>query len=303
MKAMAEYAMRGRFHATALASLFAMLSLILPPLSYISGALVALVTMRRGISEGAVIAVISAVVLTLVAQLSTGSMVIGFVFAIMVWLPVWILSIVLRQTVSMMLTVSVAALIAAIAVVGFHVMVTDTLSWWLNIIDQLAASISKSGGDATHFEVMRENIAQFMTGLMATAFFLSMILSLFLGRWWQAILYNPGGFKTEFHAFRLDKTAAIVGSLILIWASVNSVPGSLAIDLSFVVSVFGSVAGLALIHHFVAVRQMNRAWIITLYLLLMFVAPQLLLILAIVGFADAWLDIRRFYTNKGNGSV
>jgi len=275
------------------------LSLILPPLSYISGALVALVTMRRGISEGAVIAVISALVLSVVAQVSTGSMVIGFVFALMVWLPVWILSIVLRKTVSLMLTVSAAALISAIAVIGFHAMVGDTVSWWLTMIDQLfVEAFKQSGADATQIEMMRGNMAQIMTGLMATAFFLSMVLSMFLGRWWQAVLYNPGGFKAEFHAFRLDKSVAVIGALILIWASITAAPGSVAIDLSFVISVFGSAAGLALIHHFVETKQVNKAWIITLYLLLMFIAPQLLVLLAIAGFADAWLDLRRFYTKQ-----
>jgi len=299
MKAIAEYAMRGRLQAASLASLFAVLSLILPPLSYISGALVALVTMRRGISEGAVIAVISALVLSVVAQVSTGSMVIGFVFAAMVWFPVWILSIVLRQTVSLVLTVSAAALISVIVVIGLHLMVGDTVNWWLSIIDQMfSEAFKQSGADPAQLQMMRENMANFMTGLMATAFFLSMILSVFLGRWWQAVLFNPGGFKTEFHAFRLDKSLAIIGALVLGWASVTAVPGSIAIDLSFVISVFGSVAGLALIHHFVDAKQLNKAWIITLYLLLMFIAPQLLVLLAIAGFADAWLDIRRFYTNK-----
>jgi len=299
MKAMAEYAMRGRLHAASLASLFAILSLILPPLSYISGALVALVTMRRGISEGGVIAVISALVLSVVAQVSTGSMVIGFVFALMVWFPVWILSIVLRNTVSLMKTVSVAALISAIAVIAFHSMVGDTVSWWLGMIDQLfVEAFKQSGADVTQIEMMRENMAKFMTGLMATAFFLSMVLSMFLGRWWQAILYNPGGFKVEFHSFRLDKVIAIIGSLVLIWASINSAPGGIAIDLSFVISVYGSLAGLALIHHWFDSRQFNKAWLITLYMLLLFIAPQLLVILAIVGFADAWLNIRRFYIDS-----
>ncbi len=301
MKAMAEYAMRGRLHAASLASLFAVLSLILPPLSYLSGALVSLVTMRRGNAEGAVIAAISAIVLTVVAQLATGNMIIGLVFALMVWFPVWILSIVLRKTVSLMLTISAAALISAIAVVGFHVMVGDTTTWWLSIIDKMfGEAFTQSGADAAQLEAMRENMSQFMTGLMATAFFMSMMLSIFLGRWWQAVLYNPGGFKTEFHALRLDKTIAIVGTLILVWATISAQPGSLAIDLAFVVSVFGSVVGLALIHHFMDARQINKAWLITLYLLLMFVAPQLLVLLAIVGFADAWMDLRRFYTRKTN---
>lgn len=299
MKSMAEYAMRGRVHAASLASLFAVLSLVLPPLSYISGALIALVTLRRGLSEGALIAGISALVLSVIAQITTGNMIIGAVFALIVWLPVWILSVVLRKTVSLMLAVTTAALLCGFAVVGFHLVVGDTVNWWTNIMQHMISQAAdQSGMDASQMDMMRENMSQFMTGLMATAFFLTMIMSLFLGRWWQAVLYNPGGFKAEFHQVRMDKTAAIVGSLILVWATFSPTPGSMAVDLSFVVSAYGGIAGLAFVHHLVEARNANKAWLITLYLLLMFIAPQLMVLLAIIGFADAWLDLRRFYENK-----
>jgi len=83
-------------------------------------------------------------------------------------------------------------------------MVGDTITWWLSIIDQLfVQAFEQSGADATQLKMIRDTIVQFLTVLVVTAFFLCMVLSVFLGRWWQAVLYNPGGFKTEFHAFRL----------------------------------------------------------------------------------------------------
>ena len=36
----------------------------------------------------------------------------------------------------------------------------------------------------------------------------STILCLFVSRWWQAMLYNPGGFGEEFRQLRLDVRAA-----------------------------------------------------------------------------------------------
>ncbi len=299
MKALAEYAMRGRVQASAISSLFAVLSLILPPLSYISGAVVALVTLRQGVSQGAFVAFVAVLVLSILSMVSTGNILIAAVFGAVVWLPVWLLAIVLRQTVSLPITLAVATLICGVAVLAFHLFIGNTVEWWQGVLDKvLAEAFTQPGVNAADVEMMRSAASQYMTGLMASAFFISMVLSVFLARWWQATLYNPGGFKLEFLQFRVDKSIAILGALIMVWALLNPVPGSLASDLSIVISLYASVAGVALIHHWVAVTEAHKAWIILLYLLLVFIAPQILVLLAIIGFADAWLNIRRFYENK-----
>ncbi|MDX1812517.1 MAG: DUF2232 domain-containing protein, partial [Gammaproteobacteria bacterium] len=129
-------------------------------------------------------------------------------------------------------------------------------------------------------------------------FFASTVLSLFLGRWWQAMLYNPGGFQQEFHQFRIDKIFAAIAAVILVWASVSGTVGSLAMDVAVLICAYASIAGVALIHHWVQTTNANKAWLIALYILLAFIAPQIIVILAILGFVDAWLNVRKFYQNK-----
>ncbi len=294
MKAIASYAMRGRPQAALLSSLFAILAMILPPLSYISGAIVALTTLRRGVGEGALIAGIATGALAIMSLISTGNMVVAMVFAMMVWLPVWILSVVLRQTISLPLTLAVAAMQVVVVMVIFHMAVGDTVAWWSALFDKAFADALGQPGMA-EMATMLENAPQMMTGIMSTAFFVSMALSLLLARWWQAALYNPGGFRDEFHQIRLDRRVAIAGSAILVLALVSATPGSIITDLAVIVGVYASVFGVALIHHWVAGTEASKAWLILLYLLLAFIAPQILVVLAIIGFADAWFNIRRFY--------
>jgi len=299
MKALATYVMRGRLQSIAISSLFAMLSLIIPPLSYISGAVVALVTLRRGISEGVVIVIAATMALAVISQITMGNVLMAVVYAIMVWLPVWVLAIVLRRSISLPITLSVAALICGLAVLGFHGAVGDTVLWWQGILDKiLGESLQQPGLDVAEMQLVREKAPQFMTGLMASTFFISMILSLFLARFWQAALYNPGGFKSEFQSFRVDKVIAILGAILMIWALLAQVPGTLASDLSIVISVYASIAGIALVHHWIVATNSNKSWLILMYLLLVFFTPQILVLLAIIGFADAWMNIRRFYTNR-----
>ncbi len=300
MKAMANYVMRGRLQATMMASIFAVLSLILPPLSYISGGVLALVTLRKGPIDGLVVAGAATALLAVLSYLSTQTMVIALVFVLVLWLPVWLLAIILRNTISLGLTLVAAALFCIVAVVGFHISVGDAVNWWNDIMQQMFQEAAQQPGmDMMQgMEMMQRNVAQMMTAIMAVAFFASMVLSLLLGRWWQALLYNPGGFQQEFHQFRIDRIFAAIGAVILVWAAVSGSMGSLPVDVAIVICAYASVAGLALVHDWVNVRQANKAWLIVLYLLLAFVAPQILALLAVVGFADAWLDIRKFYRNK-----
>lgn len=300
MKAMANYVMRGRLAASMMASLFAVLSLILPPFSYLSGGVIALIALRKGAVESAVLLTISSAALGAMSYATMGNMVVAIVFALVVWLPVWLLALVLRSTISLSLTMVVAAAFSIIAVIGFHIAVGNPVEWWTTILSSIfEQAMSQQSFDMMGKDgILEQNIAQMMTAIMATAFFVSMVLSLLLGRWWQAMLFNPGGFQQEFHQFRIDKIFAAISAVILVWATVSATMGSLAVDVAVVICAYAAVAGVALIHDWVRVTGANKAWLILLYLLLAFVAPQLLALLAIIGFMDAWLDIRRFYQNK-----
>jgi len=283
-----------------MASIFAVLSLILPPFSYLSGGVVALVTLRKGASESLLLMLIASMALAVMSYVTLGNLFVAIAFMLVVWLPIWILALVLRTTISLSLTMAVAVILSAIVVIGFHLLVGNPVEWW----NTLLTKVFEKTLTQQSFELMGQNglpakgVAQAMTAILAAAFFTSIVLSLFTGRWWQAVLFNPGGFQQEFHQFRIDKVYAGISAVILGWAGITATMGSLAVDVAVVVCVYAAVAGVALIHDWVRVTQANKAWLILLYMALAFVAPQLLVLLAIIGFTDAWFNFRRFYQNK-----
>ena len=107
MKALASYVMRGRRQAGLLAVAFAVLAMILPPLSNVSGAIVALVTLRRGWQEGLLVSGIAVVVVAGLAYIVLGNPLLALVYFGAVWLPAWGLAWVLRATVSLRAALSV----------------------------------------------------------------------------------------------------------------------------------------------------------------------------------------------------
>lgn len=110
------------------------------------------------------------------------------------------------------------------------------------------------------------------------------LLSLVTARWWQAKLYNPGGFQQEFHQLRLSRGNIIILVLALLlffstelyqaWARFFAVPMI--------------VAGIALAHGIVEIKKLGTLWLVLLYVLVTMLAP-LLMMIAII---DSAIDFR-----------
>ena len=57
--------------------------------------------------------------------------------------------------------------------------------------------------------------AQFMTGGVAAGTVYGLLFGLFMARWWQSALYNPGGFRAEFLSLKVHPPMAIASIFIV----------------------------------------------------------------------------------------
>ncbi|MGZ8189233.1 MAG: hypothetical protein ACXWTN_10775, partial [Methylosarcina sp.] len=102
------------------ASTFALLSLKFPPISVLSSAAVALVTLRRGASEGFYVLISSGIAAGLLGFFVIGNYQFALLYGMVLWLPVWLISIVLREGRHLSLAVEIAILIGVVGVVGYY---------------------------------------------------------------------------------------------------------------------------------------------------------------------------------------
>ena len=296
MSGVAGFAMSARWRAIAVAVTGAAAALLLPPLTsplaYLSAATVALVTLRLGAREGFAVLAAAGLTLALLGLLAGDLAVPMSVGALVLWLPVWVLALILRGSRSLALTLQAAAGFGAIAVLAAHLLSGgDPVGWWAPRIGAiLGPLLAEQGMDAGEYV---PELARWMTALSAAALVLGVLLSLLLARAWQAGLYNPGGFGEEFRGLRLGWRFALA-ALAVIALTQLPVPGlaPLASDLVPALLVVYLLQGLALAHAIVRRRQAHRGWLIGLYLLLLFAAPQLVPLLALLGWLDAWIDVR-----------
>lgn len=296
MRSLASFIMRGPAQATLVAVGTGVLALMLPPLSLVSGAAIALTTLRSGPKSGLIVALGSTAFVAILAWLSLGSILPGLLFLGVMWLPLWVLSWVLRETRSLAMTMLVAGILGVLGILAVYLMLGDTSAWWEEMLLTLTEPAMQTGSplDAGEVEQAMATLSKVMTGIVASGMVLNALLCLFLARGWQALLYNPGGFRSEFHELRLGRVAALV-ALGVIVLSMLPLGGfsSAATEIMIVALSLFIIQGFAMVHAIVASRNMHVAWLVGLYLVSMFVLPQLLVLVALLGLIDTWADLRR----------
>lgn len=297
MKAVAAFVMRGWIQATGVAVLCALLSPVLAPLSLVSAAVVALVTLRSGLVPGLRVAGAAGVVTVLAGQLVLGRIVPAVVLALLLWVPMLTLALVLRHTRSLAITVQVA-LLFGVAVVAFYLIgFDDPAAQWKTLLETaLNGFFDAQELDEGTRAALVEGMARWMTGTLAAAYFLQLVASLLLARWWQSLLYNPGGFRQEFHALRLSRALAVVALPLFGALFVAGLPEALRY-LALPVAAAFFLQGLALAHGQLAALKAAPGWLIGIYALLVVAPPYAFVAVTTAGYADVWMDFRARVAN------
>ena len=212
----------------------------------------------------------------------------------------------LRTTAAPGWVLTIAGVVAGISVLVVRWMVGNPTAWWMNKWESWLVTppeVQNAGTEHLVPELLRflESIAPVMTGVVISGFLLLVILTLFLARWGQALLDNPGGFGEEFRDLALPKGAAYTATLIALAIMFSS--GSLkdiAAEFAMLLLVLYVVHGLAIVHGLVKILSAAKGWLVLLYLVLTLTpfSSFLLLMLAMAGLSDSWVGYRRRVHNR-----
>ncbi len=302
MRFLASYIMQGRIQAMVVASTLAFISLFIPPVSVVSSATVALVTLRRGAIDGLTILIISCLATAVLGYIKFGNFQFVLMYGLILWLPVWLISIVLREGRHLAVAVEIAVALGMLGVLGFYLIYPEPVQLWHSVLTQLLQPMLDSGADIPLEQVQNQIkvLSHIMTGAIAAGMVYSMLFGLFLGRWWQALLYNPGGFRTEFLSLRTHKPLAIATIVILLMAVLLSgTVAEICWNLVVLLFVLYTITGTAAIHEAFARMKQARFLVPFLYVTL-FLVPQVAIAVALFGVGDTWLDLRNKISNQGN---
>ena len=284
MRGLAEFIMRGRWQALAVAVLGSVLVVAAP----ISAAAIALVTMAQGSRDGTWVALWSLLPALLLGWVS-GDYGTGFLL-----LSVFVGALVLAQTLS--LSLALLAIVPVSAVGGVLLLTFNSafLEAMLAMLDTFIAALqAESPESGESLSALRPTVTQ-VAGLMATGNALMASLSLLLGRYWQAVLFKPGAFGEEFRAFKLP---SVLTALLVLLAMLGALNGGEVAAWSALAGIPVTLAGFALFHHIAKRQQLGGAALTVGYALWIIVdGLKVGVLLAVL--LDAFLDLGRRARSK-----
>ena len=283
------------------AASLALLSLIIPPVSIVSSASVSLVTLRRGAAEGLLVLLSACAAAAALGVLVIGNYQFALGYGVVLWLPVWLISVVLREGRHLSLALEIAVLLGAAAVVGFYLYEPEPSMLWKGVLgSMIEPMLAMPDAPVEQLKQSLDVVAHYMTGIVAAGSVSGLFLGLLLGRWWQSSLYNPGGFRKEFLALRAQPRLAL-GSVVVIAVALiaGGMPGEMAWNITILLFVLYTFIGTAVLH--VLISAMKAKWILLpAFYLLIFIIPHALLPVAFIGIGDTWLNLRDKFFNQSS---
>ena len=272
MRGLAQYAMRGSKQVTMVAVLFA----IIPVLFWISAALVGLTILRKGYQAGASVFMWS--LLPTIGWWANGD-------------PTPALTLIGVAGLASVLRYSASWAYVLVASILVSLVSMPILASYLQ---DVMAAFAEAGIQLEAQQNLPENVDQkllqsLMEGVLGSVHMAILLACVVLARWWQAALYNPGGFQTEFHQLRLPLW--LTGTLALAVFGLSSIT-----DMTqwlFVLSIPLLFAGLALVHGVVEQLKLGRAWLIATYLGLLLSSAVVFTLLAIMATLDSVFKLRQ----------
>ncbi|MDB3934239.1 hypothetical protein N9393_07905 [Luminiphilus sp.] len=275
MRGLAEFVMRGRWQALAVALMGSVLVVTAP----VSAAAVALVTMGRGVRDGAWV-VLWALLPALILGWVSGDYGTGWLL-----LSVFAAAAVLAQTVS--LSLALLAVVPVSALGGFALLTFNSgfLDALLSLFD---AWIEALQAGENPLEMVRPTLGQ-VAGLMAVGNALMASLCVLLGRYWQSELYKPGAFGEEFRALKLPSVWVVVLVVVTVVGAMSS--GEWA-AWSALAGIPVTVCGFALLHCIARDRKLGGGFLTVSYVLWAFVDVLKVGVLVAV-LLDAFFDLGR----------
>lgn len=281
MNLLAKWVMGGPLQALAAAALLAMM----PGLGWASAAIVALVALRKNVSEAAIPFVGALLVAVLVHWAAGDITQAGTVIAAL------LASLVLANTRSLAWALLTVGLCSALYMALVLNLAPDKIASLVDLFqptfDDFMVELKNTNPEAeTMFEQL--DVRHVVLEGMVWVTTMGAAAALLLARWLQARLYNPGGFRREFHSLRLMPVAA-AGLAVVLWLSQNYPPVRLVLPC---VAVPLLMSGLALVHGLLGAKPNNGPLLTFFYMGLVLSSWFGMMLLISAAVIDSFVDFR-----------
>lgn len=265
-------------------------TLLLPAPQLTSGALLVLLILAQGPKLAALEAFAAAAMLAVVNVVLGGSF--ESVVALIggTWIPVALLAVLLAMSRSLTLATQVAIIVAIAAMLVFQIAVPDQDLFWKPYLEVMVAVVEENGLQLDTSVLTGE----VMTITAVLVYWILYTVAMFTGYW----LYRQLPFETsnfgrfrELNFGRVIAFATAIASLLAF-----AIGASWLQNIAFILFVMFMMQGLALVHWLRGEKILPMFALVSIYILLPFLQVLLVMVLALIGYTDAWFGFRRRFT-------
>lgn len=278
MLGLARFAMKSPVRAGILAAIFA----AVPMLYIFSAALVALTTLRYGLSQGTRLLVAAMIGGVVSWQMS------GIPLSLLLLPLVALLAAILRSTQRWSVTLVLGSVVAMLVAIVLQSVALPQLQSAVDFVQRALMGDTSDQAVAQVFDALKQTVGY----LVMTTQLIEALLLLMLGRYWQAGLDNPGGLRAELHNLKFSKQEimALVALIVVSWLFVPAAIMLFSIPLVF--------AGMALIHGGIAKANLGGQWLAMFYVALLLLNQIIIPLLVFAAVVDAIVDFRSKLPNR-----
>ncbi|OGT61035.1 MAG: hypothetical protein A3E85_05770 [Gammaproteobacteria bacterium RIFCSPHIGHO2_12_FULL_45_12] len=283
-----------------------------PVLGVLGILIAALMTLRKGIVDGAAFTLAATLPIVLGffvtgSGVQTASLMVWAVLGVAVVsnLLTWAFAVMLARHASWSQILQLAALLGVLAISLIHMAYPDVGVWWglqlqdyYNQAAALASNGLQAGTEAAQSHAEAISVSRFYaTGVMVSGVLFNALVQLAVARWWESALYSPDRLRKELHHIRLSPLA---GALFVLAMGLAYYGNEVVLDMMPVLYLLFVVAGLSLVHYFFGLMQSKTAffWLVLFYAVLIYSTLGVsgaggAFLVVMMALADIWLDFRK----------
>ncbi|MFA5960698.1 MAG: DUF2232 domain-containing protein [Tatlockia sp.] len=276
---------------------------LVPFTAWLSAAVVALITLRKGLADG-----LKGLVVAVVAYTALSSMSMAFpsalISAMVAFVPCYLTAAVLHTTASWRIAGAVLVLQTLLLIALIHGLVPEFIMKQYQYLQAVFQEMEKEGSGGAlsgllgkQDEQAKQVMANYFIGIQSLTMLLSAVSSLLLARFVQSGMYYPGGFGQEMRAFR----ASSFGVVILLLTAFGAYQlNPFAISCLPVLVMYYVCAGLSL-SYLILAKNKGFGTLILLLIPLLFMPFVTVPVYTLLGALDSLFNFRLHLPTKTGG--
>lgn len=284
---LANFALKGYSQAILSISVALLLTLVFPPVFWLSSALIGFLIYQR--NEKEILKVIAFVLIFsfLVLQFSLGAGFVAIALALL-WLPVSAAVYVAKKYRAYSLGVELLVLFALLVAALTILVAGDLQQYWKELIRQMLEQQGNKPVDQ-QMQLIIDSIGKTTTGWVISGALLGSLLSYFLAGFWNKVLTEKPALDLTFGNLRVSQLLTLVGIAVLLasfsqWLVIENMVPTVIVGFSLI--------GVAIVHQLILIKTNNTTWLLGFYFLLILLFGELSLFLAMIGLSDYWMHYR-----------